>query len=202
MKMISTTAIVALMTATLGFAAVAPAFAQPAAPGQGQVQAGPDHNFRQHDQTSHRGGMRGGIDLFNFERGTEAVEIALVRLSHAVELTSEQQPLFDALKTSALAAAAEFTTATEGLRPTATADGETAAVPDLAQRLETRIAVDTARLAALNAVQPAFATFFDSLTDTQKTQLMPQRPDRGGKAGWGHRGSPAPEPTEAPATNG
>lgn len=198
MKTISTTAIVALMTATLGFSAVAPAFAQPAAPGQGQLQAGPDRNFRQHDQGPHRGGM----DLFNFERGTEAVEIALVRLSHAVELTSEQQPLFDALKTSALAAAAEFTTATEGLRPTATANGETAAVPDLAQRLETRTAIDTARLAALNAVQPAFATFFDSLTDTQKTQLMPQRPDRGGKAGWGHRGSPAPEPTEAPATNG
>lgn len=211
MKTITTTAIVALMTTTLGFSAVAPAFAQSEGLIQVAPQAGPDGNMHQRDHGPRRGegmrgGMRGGSDLFSFERGAEAIEIALVRLSHAIALTSEQQPLFDALKTSALTAAADFSTATEALRPAAPAAGETPVLPDMSKRLEDRIAVDTARLAALKSVQPAFTAFFDSLSDEQKAQLTPQRPDRGGMFGgkFGgprHQGGPAaPAPTDAPAT--
>ncbi len=124
-----------------------------------------------------------------------------------VELTTEQQPLFDALKTSALTAATDFATATEALRPAAPAEGETAVMPDMSKRLEDRIAVDTARLDALKSVQPAFTAFFDSLSDEQKAQLTPQRPDRGGNV-WRQVRWPAPAraarlrqlPTDAPAT--
>ncbi|MGB3339425.1 MAG: Spy/CpxP family protein refolding chaperone [Devosia sp.] len=213
MKTITTSAIVALMTATIGLSTIAPTFAQDAAPAQAQQQGGPGLHFH-HDNQGPRqgGGMRSGADLFSFERGAEAIEIALVRLSHRIDLTAEQQPLFDALKTSALSAAADFATTTESLRPAAPVEGETAAAPDLSQRLENGIALQTARLAALEAVQPAATAFFDSLTDEQKAALTPQRPDRNGMPGFG-KGSPrhqgqqqggpaAPAPADSPPANG
>lgn len=211
MKTITTTAIVALMTATLGLTAIAPTYAQetqaPAVPGQEQVQGkGPGFLLRKHNQGPREG--RGFGNLLGFERGTEAVEIALVRLSHAVELTAEQQPLFDAFKTEALAAAETFSTAVEGLRPTPPAEGQTAERPDFAQRLENRITFETAHLAALEAVQPAATAFFDSLSDEQKANLMPQRPNHDGRPHGMHKGpgpmdAPgAPAAPEAPAANG
>lgn len=213
MKTFTKTAIVALMTATLGLSAIAPSYAQDAAPTQAQQQPGPGFGFR-HDN---HGGPRQfiGGDLLGFDRGVEAVEIALVRLSHAIELTAEQQALFDSLRTEALAAAETFSTAVEGLRPTAPAEGQAVEVPDFSERLENRIAIETARLAALEAVQPSATAFFDSLTDEQKAELTPQRPDRGfmpgfiGKGGLRHQGHQglqhggpgAPVPAEAPAAN-
>ena len=187
MKTISATAIVALMTATLGFTAIAPAFAQESASVAAPQQQ--TQNFRNHNN-EHGGPRQGGGfgDLLNFGRGAEGVEIALVRLSHAIELTAEQQPLFDAFKTAAIGAAEDLSTALEGLRPTAPAEGETATVPDFSDRLENRIAIETAQLAALEAVQPSATAFFDSLTDEQKASLMPQRPDRDGGPGFGNGG--------------
>jgi len=213
MKTFTKTAIVALMTATLGLSAIASSYAQDAAPTPAQQQPGPGFGFR-HDN---HGGPRQfiGGDLLGFDRGVEAVEIALVRLSHAIELTAEQQALFDSLRTEALAAAETFSTAVEGLRPTAPAEGQAVEVPDFSERLENRIAIETARLAALEAVQPSATAFFDSLTDEQKAELTPQRPDRGfmpgfiGKGGLRHQGHQglqhggpgAPVPAEAPAAN-
>ena len=220
MKTITTTAIVALMTASIGLTAIAPVFAQDAAPApaQAQVQGKPDSaNFRHNNQGPRQGGFG---DFLGFERGAEAVEIALVRLSHAVELTTEQQALFDTLKTDALAAATTFSTAVEGLRPAAPAEGQTAERPDISERLTSRIAMEKAHLAALEAVQPAVTAFFDSLTDEQKTALTPQRPDRNGPPGQGpmgkggprhhghQQGGPdagsmdGPAPADAPVTNG
>jgi hypothetical protein len=95
--------------------------------------------------------------------------------------------LLEALKADALAAAAAFETATEGLRPTPPAEGETAERPDISERFDNRIAIETAHLAALQAVQPAFTAFFDSLTDEQKAELLPERGEH--MAGMGkHQG--------------
>ncbi len=187
MKSISTTAMIALMAATLGVSAVAPAFAQDAPPPAEQVQpADPGQGFR------HGPDGRGLGGLLGFEHGVEGVEIALVRLSHAIEMTDEQQALFDTLRTDVLAAAETFEEAIEPLRPAAPAAGEVAAMPDFSERLENRIALGQAQLAALEAVQPSVAAFFDSLTDEQKAQLTPQRPEGGfGRHGMegrdGHR---------------
>ncbi|WP_186767279.1 Spy/CpxP family protein refolding chaperone [Devosia ginsengisoli] len=200
MKTITTTAIVALMTATLGLTAIVPAYAQDAAPTQEQTfrQGGPGFHLR---QDGYGGPGRGG--LVDFLGGSsEAVEIALVRLSHAVEMTSEQQALFDTLKTDALAAAETFTTATEALRP---AEGQTAEASTLSERFENRIAFETARLAALEAVQPSLTAFFDSLTAEQQAQLTPQRPDHGGNFGKGgprHMGQQGGPDAPAPASKG
>ena len=175
---------------------------------QVQSENGPGFHLRQGHGPM--GDQRGG-DFLNFGRGAEAIEIALVRLSHRIDMTAEQQALFDTLKTSALSAAADFAAATEGLRPTPPVEGEaaTATAPDIAQRLENRIAIETAHLAALEAVQPAATAFFDSLTDEQKAQLMPERPDRDGMPGFGkggprhHQGQQdgGPAAPEEPAAN-
>lgn len=179
MKTISTTAIVALMTASIGLGVIAPALAQDAvAPATAQAQpadpAGAERGFRNGPGMRHGGGM----GLFNIERGAEAIEIAIVRLSHAIEMTDEQTVLLEALKTDALAAAAAFEAATDGLRPTSPAEGESAERPDISERFDNRIALESARLDALKAVQPAFTAFFDSLTDEQKADLIPERGDR------------------------
>jgi hypothetical protein len=195
MKTITTTALVALMTATLGLSTIAPSYAQPAPRHGTQLD---NHGPRQ----GARMDVRRGGDFFNLARGAEAVEIALVRLSHRVELTAEQQPLFDALKTAALAAADDFAAAATALRP---APGEAATRPGLSERLDNRIALTAAQLAALEAVQPAATAFFDSLTDDQLAQLSPQRPDRPGnsdKRGQRQLGGPAAPAAPAPDTRG
>jgi hypothetical protein len=200
MKTITTTAIVALMTATIGLSAIAPTFAQDAAPTQVHAENGPGFHLRRDNQgPGPMGGQRGG-DFLNFARGGEAIEIALVRLSHRIELTAEQQALFDTFKTTALSAAAEFASTTEGETAVATA-------PDMSERLENRIAIEKAHLAALEAVQPAATAFFDSLTDEQKAQLTPERPEHGGMPGGKggprhHQGQQQGGPTDAPAANG
>lgn len=186
--------LMAVVATAIGLSAVAPAMAQPApqAPDAAvsQDDAGPGNQaFRpQGGPRQHGGGAAGFLD---FSRGGEGIEIALVRLSYRLDLTTEQQALLDTLKTSALAAADDFATATEGLRPTPAAEGEKPAMPDMAQGLETRIAVEKAHVAALEAVQPSVAAFFDSLTDEQKAELMPARGEhgpRGQQGGQGPRG--------------
>lgn len=202
MKTASTTAILALMTASLGLTAIAPAIAQdapaattqsqpaepapPAPPAEAQPgePAPPAPGFNR----GPRGG--GGFgDVLGFERGVEGVEIALVRLSHAIELTAEQQTLFDILKTDALAAAETFATATESMRPVE-GQAASATAPTMTERLDNRIALQSAQLAALEAVQPSFTAFFDSLTEEQSAQLMPDRGDRRGGPGMGRDHGP------------
>ena len=180
MKTFSTTAIVALMTASIGLGALAPVLAQDTAAPSAQSETAaakpaPDRNFRPGD--GQRPGGFGGLGFFAIDRGAEAVEIALVRLSHAIDLTDAQTALLETLKTDALAAANTFEAAVEDLRPAAPAEGETAAMPDMSERFNNRIAFETARLAALKAVQPSFTAFFDSLTDEQKAELVPERRD-------------------------
>lgn len=236
-KFTTTTAMVALMTATLGLSAAAPAFAQDAAAapqtqtdnhgGKGPGENG-DHGGH-HDQSgpghddhgpgkggprgeNGRGGPHGMLDLNN----PDAVEIGLVRLSQRIDLTPEQQPLFDTYKTAAMAAATKFSGVIEGLRPAAPVEGQTPVRPEISEMLANRITVTTAELDALKAVQPSAAAFFDSLTAEQLAELMPQRPDRaGGPGAEGPMGAPpapmdgqAPVPPAddqapvAPATNG
>ena len=189
MKTFKTSAIVALMTATVGLAAIVPSYAQqanpPAAPAAEQAPGpGPMPGFRRHDGERQFGSRQGGMAGFiGFERGAEAVEIALVRLSHAIDMTPEQQALFDTLKTDALAAADAFSTRIEGLRPAAPAAGERPAAIDIAKGIETRIAIETAHLDALKAVQPSLTAFFDSLSDDQKAELTPEHGPRGNMQG-------------------
>lgn len=214
MKTISTTAIVAVLTATLGLGAVAPAMAQSMSPpmaqpmGQPGMQHQMPNNMQKHMQQrgdgphrqfNHDGarrpggaGMLGG--LLNFGRSSEQLEIALVRLSHRIDLTAEQKILLDTFKTAALAAQADFAKVIEANRPAATATA-TAEKPGIVARLGQRIALEKAHVDALTAVRPSFEAFFTSLTDAQKADLMPQQQRH---TGWQRKGA-APAQLEAPA---
>ncbi|MEO6395051.1 MAG: Spy/CpxP family protein refolding chaperone [Devosia sp.] len=117
------------------------------------------------------------LDLVCSDNGAERLEIAFVRLSHRLDITTTQQPLFDALKATALTAQTSFADTCTAARPAK--DGT--AAPDLVDRMKTRIAIDTARLEALNAVLPDFEAFYASLTDAQKALLMPEHEGRDGR---------------------
>jgi len=181
MKTISKTALVALLTASVGLTAIAPVWAQETpSPAPLAAPATPDAAVKTPTGRgfglSLHGPRAGGGDVFNLERGAESVEIALVRLGYRLELTADQEALLETLKTSTIAAAEDFAAATADLRPTRPAAGET---PDFAARLDSRIALEKARLAALEAIQPAANAFFDSLSAEQQAQLTPQRRDVG-----------------------
>lgn len=223
MKTITTTAMLALMTAAIGLSATAPSFARDAPPPavQGEMQKGP-HGGRNdgpgmrgpddgngpgmHGQRGDNGpgrGMGGPRGMLDFSN-PDSVEIGLVLLSQRIDPTAEQQPLFDTFKTDAMAAATKFQAALEAARPAAPAAGEQRVRPDFAEMLDNRIAVTTAELEALQAVQPSAKAFFDSLSDEQKTALAPMRPDRadsrrGGPDRRPAGAPPAPEDATAPA---
>lgn len=207
MKKIAATAIIALMTTTIGLSAAAPAFAHDA-PHRGQMHQDRGPGGHGGERGFGRGMGAGFLNLGN----PEAVEISLVRLSHRIDLTDDQQPLFEAFKSAAMAAAEDFASVLEGVRPAKPNPGEARVRPEFSDMLAKRIEVTSAQLAALEAVQPSAAAFFDSLTDEQQAQLNPRRGDRSwGKDGM-RRGGPnapvapttpeAPEAPDAPATNG
>lgn len=174
MKLITSTS-VAVIAATLGLGAMAPAaLAQDQGPQAGPGESARIEKFRFHDedgprQRGERGGMRGGLlALVCSEQGAERLEQMFVSLSYRLDLTAEQTPLFDALKTAALTAQTGFadTCATE-----VPAAGETAGLPNPVERLQTRIRIDEARIAALSDVLPALQAFYDGLADEQKAKL-------------------------------
>lgn len=187
------TALAALMTGVLGLSALpTAAMAQDRGNGpQGQQQGryfqfhqqgGGDMRF--HLQMPEMGKMRGGgmqkgglLSLVCSENGAERLEIAFVRLSHRLELTAEQQPLFDDLKATALTAQTGFADKCATIRP-ASDDAQTTR-PDMVTALKTRLDVDTARLEAMKAVLPKLEALYAALTDAQKTAIQPRQHNRG-----------------------
>lgn len=179
MRSVSSTAIAALLVAALGSVGATSAFAQQApeprgehTPGFGMHGDQRGHMNRRHLAGGEHRGMRGGLlDLVCSERGAERLEIGFVRLSHRLELTAEQTPLFEALRTAALAAQAEY--AAECDAPQVTAEAQ--AVPDPAERFESRIDNDALRVELMAGLLPELRAFTDSLTDAQKQALEPRR---------------------------
>lgn len=107
-------------------------------------------------------------------RGPEALEIGLVRLAHAIELTDEQRALYETLRSEMLDAQQALVATGVTARPERPAPGT---VVNPAERLSQRIAADAARLEALQAIEPAYGAFFASLTEEQLATLS-ERPDR------------------------
>lgn len=195
-------ALAALVVATLGFAAV-PVLAQDIA---GPVAVKAD---RQIHRVMRDGGMGRGAGFLNLvcsDRGAEEVEVALVRLSHRLDLTADQTTLFDTFKTTALTTQTSFADDCAAATPDQAA--ATDAKPDLLERLKSGIALEQARLEAVTAILPDFGAFYGSLTDAQKADLFPrrmlrhddrgdQRPDRNNgpdRSNGGDRSLRAPAP--------
>ena len=111
----------------------------------------------------------GLLGLVCSDKGAEALEIAFVRWSHRLDLTAEQQALFDTLKAKALTTQTSFADTCQAAMPDRSADTK----PDLLESLKARLTVEEAKLTALNAVLPDFEAFYGSLSDEQKASLMP-----------------------------
>lgn len=199
-KTISTSkAVVALVAATIGLAAITPA-ANAAGPDRGgrELQASSEHMDR---DGGRRAGPRGQfLALGCGPNAAERIETSLVRLGYHVDATAEQKTLLDALKTTALDAQADLAAVCAEVMPApaaataqAPAAGTTApaAAPNLLTRLQSGLKVQEARLAAMTAVLPQFEAFYTSLSDEQKAKLEP-RGGRDGREGRrpGHDGRP------------
>ncbi len=115
----------------------------------------------------------GILGLACSDKGAEALDVAFVRLSHRLALTTEQQPLFNALKTKALTTQTSFADTCKAALPAADA------TPDLVQNLKSRLTIEEARLTAMNALVPDLEAFYGTLTAEQKAGLMPA-PHNGG----------------------
>lgn len=206
MKLLTQAALAALLAGSLGIAGLVPTYADSAASGTpGQAAATPQPDAGQSADSGpgagNRWGMphqhpiwrRGGssplLRLACSDRGAEALEIAFVRVKYELKLTAEQQPLFDTLRTAALADQKSFADTCQA----AMNDGVKPGQKTLLDRMQTELALDSAKVTALSDVVPKFKAFFDSLTDQQKAALSNLRPDRahfGGPAGqwrgqWG-----------------
>lgn len=187
MQILSRTTAAALVAGTLGLAAFAPAaFAQ----GQGQTQPpaaredGSQQNQfdrrgerRQREFYRQRGnrGMSAMMGLVCSERGAERLDRLLGAVSDRAALTDAQKPAFDDLRTTTLAAQTRFADACLAARDAMRADAR----PDPVKSLQTRLAIDKARVDAMTEVLPKFEAFYNALTDEQKTALQPARRDRG-----------------------
>lgn len=117
------------------------------------------------------------LNLACSNRGAEALEIAFVRLSYRLDLTADQQKLFDALKTSALTAQTSYSDQCQSMKPDRSADKS--ARPDFLERMKDRLSLGQARLDAMNKLMPDVEAFYASLTDEQKARLEPGMPGRG-----------------------
>ena len=159
----SRAAAIAAIIASVGLTAFTPAMAQ------GLTQA---RDMRPHRMLDFRQGLEGRFQFAEFScapRAAERMERRFDRLAERLQLTDEQQQLYDAFMTAALTAQTDLADKCGDLRPNRTAGNS----PDLLARMESRLKLDEARLAAMNAVYPDFKAFYGSLSDTQKADLFP-----------------------------
>jgi hypothetical protein len=195
--------VVAILAATISFAALTPAaFAAGLDRGGRDGQRGEMHAHGKGGQMGQmrQMGGRGGqfLAIGCSPNAAERIETGLVSLGYRVDATAEQKALLDTLKTAALDAQTELAAVCESVMPAmaaaAPADGVAPAAtapaerPNLLERLQTRHAIDQARVAAMGDVLPQFEAFFNSLTDEQKASLEPRRHARDGRNNDGPRG--------------
>jgi hypothetical protein len=202
-------AIAALVTA-ISLASFAPAaFAEGP---QRQGDNGGQHNHRMLEAKAQHGGMK-RFELVDFACNTKAADRMDGRydkLAERLTLTADQQKLFDTFQASALTAQTTFNDTCSTVRPEKSADK--AQRPDPITRMETRLKIDEARLAAMTSVLPDLKAFYASLTDEQKQQLTRghfggHRDDVGDAAGFGMqhpgaRGGPMAPDMPAPGADG
>lgn len=136
------------------------------------------HRMIMHDGAG-AGRGAGLLGLVCSDKGAEALEIAFVRMTHRLDLTDAQQSLFDTFKAKALTTQTSFADTCQAALPDRTDNAR----PDLLDRLKSGLAIDEARLTAMNAVLPEFEAFYASLTDAQKGNLLPPRMQNDGGPG-------------------
>jgi LTXXQ motif family protein len=199
MKFLTKAALAALLAGSIGVAGLVPTYADSAAPDNQTAPSPSQPSPGQPSALPHPGrgfpgpwGMwrgqrsmsaRGGSPLLRLacsDRGTEALDLAFVRVKYELKLTAEQQPLFDTLHTAALADQKSFADTCKA----AVDDGVAPGKKTLLDRMQTELALDSAKVTALSDVVPKFKAFYDSLSDQQKADLQHLRPGRARFGQW------------------
>lgn len=189
MKNLKATLITATLITSLGLAALAPAVLADDRSGGPRVKGEQHQRMAQRGQHGMRGqrgsgGAGGFMHLTCSDQGAERLEKGLEYVSGKIELTTDQQELFDNFKTVVLVAQTDFAdTCTTPAR-----DDDT----DMMDNVRHHQANMAAQLSAMEEIIPALESFHDSLTDEQKAELKPSergsndRGHRGGDRGRGH----------------
>jgi len=198
MNVLTKAALTALLASSIGVAGLMPSYAGSAAPDTQTTTTQPSQT--QPSTMPHPGGMWGGrgqwhghhpmfgrhggswlMRLACSDRGGEALEIAFVRLKYDLNLTPTQQPLFETLRSAALANQKSFADTCKAATETGVPPGQRT----LLDRLQTELALDSAKVTALSDIVPKFKALYDSLSDEQKAQFQHMRPHRGHFGPWG-----------------
>src|SRR6202008_3782536 len=116
-------------------------------------------------------------------KGADVLQRLLDRTAQRLSLTTDQQKLYDTFRAQALPTETRFATQCQAARP-----DRSKGRPDLIARFQSRLAIDQARITALNAVLPDFQALFDSLSADQKAHLGPMMGTGGRNGGWGKGG--------------
>lgn len=181
MKKLSTLALAATLVGTMSIGAFAPAaFAQD--------NSGQSPKAEQKQERKGKGqfrAVRGGhgfLGAICSEEGADRLDKMLEIMAIRIDLTDEQRPAFDDLKTAALTAQTEFA---ESCAPLKEDKPEGAA-----EKLAHRTAMMELQLESMNTVLPAFETFYESLSDEQKAQINKAGGKKGprGEHGKGFKG--------------
>lgn len=200
----STIVIAALVASALGVSSVVPTLAQDApnpptppavAPSTPAPPAAttPDTTPKPMHRFARKGGGMGGMDrgdrlvaLACSDKGAEMLQRVLDRTAQRLDLTTDQQKLYDTFREKALTTETSFADQCQAARP-----DRSKGRPDLITHLQSQLAIDQARITALSAVLPDLQALFNTLSDQQKAQLRPNlmgmgRP--GGQDGMGPNG--------------
>jgi len=198
-------AVAAFVAGAIGLGAVLPVLAQDT-PAPTPVAAKSDRGPGPMGKMDDRGPGRGGLLMLGCAQdAAERLDVTFVRIQHRLDLTADQQKLFDTFRTKALTSQTSFADACKTAMP-AVNDAK----PDLLAQIKSGMSIDQARLTAMTAVLPDFEAFYASLTDAQKAKLLPHQGmgkgfGKGGMDGGRHdqRGGmdrqPAPDASDAPA---
>lgn len=201
MKNFSKIALAATLVGTLAVSAIAPAAYAQEANNDGQKA----ENKQDRKGKGQYRPVRGGHGFLNFvcaTEGADRLEKTLEIMAIRLEVTDEQRPAFDDLKTAALTAQSDFA---EACTPMKDAKPEGAV-----EKLAHRTSMMELQLESMNTVLPAFETFYEGLSDEQKAQINKfgekkgkkgnKRQGQRGQDGKGPRGqqtqgAPAPAPS-------
>ena len=202
-------AIAALVAASLTLGAALPVLAQdasssmqpPAAADQGN---GPTGQHMGPGGMGPKWGRRGGMDgmgrlgilaLACSDKGSDMLGKVLDRTDKRLQLSDDQQKLFGTFKTQALSAEGTFASTCQADRPQHTPGQH----PDMLAGLKASLALQQARLTALNSVLPDFEALYNTLSDQQKAHLLPHGHRMG--PGPGGNGPDQSAPPAAPASS-
>lgn len=182
MKKLSTLAITAALVGTLTASALAPMTASANNHGEGQ-RAEQQHKGKKGGQHRMVRGGHGFLGMVCAPQGAERANERLDKMAEKLQLTADQTAAFDSFKAAVTEAQTEAAEACAPLK-----EGE---VTSPVERMEKRQAMMQLQLDAMSQITPAFADFYDTLTEEQQAEMAKKGP-KGERGEKGERGKHGP----------